>query len=153
MGTCDIFLAANLSTGKVLCDISDSHKGEDFNAWLQRIRDSVPLDKTIILIMDNHSSHLTSQNMEYLLDAKNKFEIVLTPVHGSWLDPSESYLSILSKQVLAKSRFENKDKLRSAVKDWAERRRRKHRFSFFATDYRRLKNMYNDDVNECKQRA
>jgi hypothetical protein len=121
-GTADIIVAVNLSRKTTIADVTKSHTGIDHGNWLRIIRESVPMKKTILLIEDNHSSHLTPNNMEYLLDPKNKFEVILTPTHGSWLDPTESVFSVLTKQILRLGRIESFEELRHGVMEWAKRR-------------------------------
>jgi len=142
-GTADILVAVNLSSQKTIATLTESHTGADHGIWLRKIRDSVPITKTILLIEDNHSSHLTPENIEYLTDPCNKFEVIMTPTHGSWLDPTEPVFAILSKQVLRLGRYEHFDTLHRNVSEWAERRFIVPKWLYSPEDFLRKQNRKN----------
>ena len=52
-GTCDLFAALEVATGKVITDIRPSHTSVDFIRFLNKINREVPKDLEVHLILDN----------------------------------------------------------------------------------------------------
>jgi transposase len=136
-GVADIMIGINMTLKKTYCDVKESHTGKDFYDWLVYLRSQVDANVTILLIMDNHASHLTPENIRYLTAPKNKFEVICTPTHGSWLDPSECVLSVLSRQVLNSSKFKTLEDLRRAVISWSNQRTTAPDFTYTSTQFNR----------------
>ena len=58
-GTCDLFAALDMASGKVLTDIRAQHTSDDFLAFLGIIDRNVPAELDVHLILDNLSTHKT----------------------------------------------------------------------------------------------
>ena len=113
-GTVDIFLWMDLVHGKTLIDTAKVHNENEFIMWLAKIRLEVSLVMTIILILDNHSVHLTPLVIRYC--EENRIQLVFTPVHASWLDPAENGFSIIERTILRGERIGSMEELRHQLK-------------------------------------
>jgi len=58
-GTCDLFAALEIATGKVITDIRASHTSADFVAFLNKVNREVPADLDVHVILDNLATHKT----------------------------------------------------------------------------------------------
>ena len=58
-GTCDLFAALEIATGKVITDIRARHTSADFVAFLNKVNRNVPADLDVHVILDNLSTHKT----------------------------------------------------------------------------------------------
>ena len=58
-GTCDLFAALEIATGKVITDIRPRHTSADFVAFLNKVNRAVPADLDVHVILDNLSTHKT----------------------------------------------------------------------------------------------
>ena len=58
-GTCDLFAALEIATGKVITDIRARHTSADFVAFLNKVNREVPADLDVHVILDNLSTHKT----------------------------------------------------------------------------------------------
>src|SRR5260370_4066114 len=47
-------------------------------------------ESVIRLIMDNHSAHISKETQTFLSTRPNRFQYVLPPKHGSWLNIVET---------------------------------------------------------------
>jgi hypothetical protein len=119
-GTCDIFLAQNLINGEILTTVKPTHKASDFLEWLNLVRSWIDIKKTIILLMDNSQVHLAPEVKDFLLEPSNKFEVVFTPTHASWLDPAEGCFSKVAKQVLDDARVPDMREMERRVAIWTQ---------------------------------
>jgi len=136
-GVGDIMIGINMTFKETYCDVKESHTGKDFHDWLINIRSRVDSNIIILLIMDNHASHLTPENVKYLNTPENNFEVICTPTHGSWLDPSECVLSVLSRQVLNSSKFKTREDLKKAIVNWSRQRKTAPNFTYTVTHFHR----------------
>ena len=44
----------------------------------------------IRIVLDNHSAHISQETRAFLASRPNRFQYVLTPKHGSWLNIVET---------------------------------------------------------------
>ena len=58
-GTCDLFAALEIATGKVITDIRPRHTSTDFVAFLNKVNREVPADLDVHVILDNLATHKT----------------------------------------------------------------------------------------------
>ena len=109
---------ANITDRRTRCD------------WAGQIKELVdvhyPKAGKITLVQDNLNTHHPSSLYEAFAPAEarrliDKFEIVYTPKHGSWLNIAEIELGVLNRQCLAE-RIGEKTELVLNVSDWEDRR-------------------------------
>jgi len=84
-GTCDLFAALDMASGKVITDIRAKHTSDDFLAFLGLIDRNVPADLDVHIIIDNLSAHKTPKVQKWLLRHR-RFHLHFTPTYGSWMN-------------------------------------------------------------------
>ncbi len=150
LGTCNVLLAVEPLAGLRHLRVFETKTKEDWARFTQETEGLYPFAKKITLICDNLNTHgpgswyktFPPEEAKRLMD---KFEIVHTPKHGSWLDVAEIELSVLSRQCLRR-RLDSMDKIESEANAWRERRNASHAkvdWQFTAQDARiKLKHLY-----------
>jgi len=115
LGTISLLAGIDLLTGKIIPQISDTHKSADFIAFLKILDQKYdPADK-IRIILDNHSVHTSKETRKYLETVPDRFEFVFTPTHGSWLNLIESFFGKLARVCLRGIRVKSKEELISRI--------------------------------------
>ena len=118
-GTCDLFAALEISTGKVITDIRARHTSADFVAFLNKINRNVPKDLDVHVILDNLSAHKTPTVQKWLLRHR-RFHLHFTPTYGSWMNLVERWFSALTTRKLQRSAHRNVKELADDIRAWAD---------------------------------
>jgi transposase len=118
-GTCDLFAALEIATGKVITDIRSSHKSDDFIVFLNKINREVPAGLNGHVILDNLSAHKTPKVQKWLLRHK-RFHFHFTPTYGSWMNLVERWFSALTTNKLQRSAHRNVNELAKDIRAWAD---------------------------------
>jgi hypothetical protein len=66
--------------------VEDRHRSVEFIGLLSDLDAKYPPECTIRVILDNHSAHISKETQAFLALHPNRFQYVLTPKHGSWLN-------------------------------------------------------------------
>ncbi len=111
LGTVSLLAGIDLHTGKVIPLVRDRHRSREFIEFLQEVDKQYPVDWTIRIILDNHSSHVSKETRAWLLEKPSRFEFVFTPKHGSWLNMIEMFFSKIARSFLRHIRVKNKQEL------------------------------------------
>jgi transposase len=114
LGTCSILAALDLHEGHVTARVEHRHRSREFIALLKDLDQYYPAGCTIRIILDNHSAHISKETRGYLATRPNRFQYVLTPKHGSWLNIVETLFGKMARTFLRHIR----------VGSWAELRER-----------------------------
>ena len=128
-GTCNIFLASEPLAGKRIVEVTERRTRQDWAQFLKVIADHYSEAEKITLVMDNLNTHTPGSFYETFPPevAKalwDRFELIYTPKHGSWLNIAEIELSVLSAQCLNR-RIAHIESARSEVKAWEKARNSK----------------------------
>ena len=115
LGTLSLLAALDLHTGHVIGQVHERHRSREFILLLKELDEYYPTDCTIRIILDNHSSHISKETMNYLKTRSNRFIYVHTPTHGSWLNLIETYFSKIARTFLKHIRVESKDELKERI--------------------------------------
>jgi len=123
-----------------------NRKAPQFARALSRISSAYPKASTIHLIMDNLNLHCEKSLTDTYGSRDGhrlwgRFTVHYTPKHGSWLDPAEIEVGLISRQCLGTKRVESLAELRARVRHWnsrADRERRKICWRFKTSDARRV---------------
>jgi transposase len=115
LGTCSILAGLDLHNGHVTARVERRHRSQEFIALLQDLDDYYPPDCTIRLILDNHSAHLSQETQAFLARRPNRFQYVLTPTHGSWLNIVETLFGKMARTFLRHIRVQSWDELRRRI--------------------------------------
>ena len=118
-GTCDLFAALEIATGKVITDVRSQHTSDDFIAFLNKINRNVPKDLEVHVILDNLSAHKTPKVHKWLLRHK-RFHFHFTPTYGSWMNLVERWFSALTTKKLQRSAHRNVKELAKDIRAWAD---------------------------------
>ncbi len=111
LGTVSLLAGIDLQTGEALPLVSDSHNSADYIEFLKILDTKYPKGDTIRLVLDNLKVDKAKKVIEYLSTVKNRFELVFTPKHASWLNLVESFFSKMTKQMLKGIRVKSKEEL------------------------------------------
>ena len=115
LGTCSILAGLDLHNGHVTARVERRHRSQEFIALLKDLDDYYPPDCTIRLILDNHSAHLSKETQAFLATRPNRFQYVLTPTHGSWLNIVETLFGKMARTFLRHIRVQSWDELRRRI--------------------------------------
>ena len=97
-GTCDLFAALEIATGKVITDIRPRHTSADFVAFLNKVNlRRSPADLDVHVILDNLATHKTPKVHKWLLRHR-RFHFHFTPTYGSWMNLVERWFSASTYQ-------------------------------------------------------
>ena len=115
LGTCSILAALDLHTGHVTARVERRHRSREFISLLKDLDAFYPPASTIRLIMDNHSAHISKETQVFLSARPNRFQYVLTPKHGSWLNIVETLFGKMSRTFLRHVRVQSWDELHDRI--------------------------------------
>ena len=76
---------------------------------------SYPPECTIRIILDNHSAHISKETHAFLSKHPNRFQYVLTPKHGSWLNIVETLFGKMARSFLRHIRVQSLDELKARI--------------------------------------
>ncbi len=105
-GVSNLFMMFEPLAGWRHVKVTDTRKAIDFAYCLKDLVDiHYPDAEKIVLVMDNLNTHTPASlykafSPEEAFRIAQKFEILFTPKHGSWLDMAEIEFSALSRQCL-----------------------------------------------------
>ena len=115
LGTCSILAALDLHNGHVTARVERRHRSREFIALLKDLDRYYPAHCTIRLILDNHSAHISKETQAFLATRPNRFQYVLTPKHGSWLNIVETLFGKMARTFLRKIRVQSWQELRDRI--------------------------------------
>ena len=118
-GTCDLFAALEIATGRVITDIRARHTSADFVAFLNKINRDVPKTLDVHIILDNLSAHKAPPVQKWLLRHK-RFHLHFTPTYGSWMNLVERWFSALTTKKLQRSAHNTVKELADDIRAWAD---------------------------------
>ena len=115
LGTCSILAALDLHEGHVTARVERRHRSREFIALLKDLDHYYPADCTIRIILDNHSAHISKETHVYLASRPNRFQYVLTPKHGSWLNIVETLFGKMARTFLRHIRVQSWEELKQRI--------------------------------------
>ena len=111
LGTRTLLAGIDLATGEVLGLVRARHRSREFVEWLQALDAKYDAQVKIQVVLDNHSAHVSKETRRYLATKPNRFELVFTPAHASWLNRIEMFFAKLSKHGLRGIRLDSAEEL------------------------------------------
>jgi hypothetical protein len=114
-GTCSILAALDLQDGHVTARVEDRHRSVEFIGLLSDLDAKYPPECSIRVILDNHSAHISKETQEFLSKHPNRFQYVLTPKHGSWLNIVETLFGKMARSFLRHIRVQSLDELKARI--------------------------------------
>ena len=115
LGTCSILAALDLHEGHVTARVERRHRSREFIALLKDLDQYYPPGCTIRMVLDNHSAHISRETQTYLASRPNRFQYVLTPKHGSWLNIVETLFGKMARTFLRHIRVQSWEELRDRI--------------------------------------
>lgn len=104
-GALHLFAAFDTRTGQVIGWNAARKRAEEFIAFLDLLDASVPPRiHRVHVVLDNLSVHRSAAVRTWLAD-HSRFRFVFPPVHCSWMNQVEQWLSILARKVLRAPNF------------------------------------------------
>jgi transposase len=119
-GTCSILAALDLQDGHVMARAEDRHRSVEFIGLLSDLDARYPPECTIRLILDNHSAHISKETQAFLARHPNRFQYVLTPKHGSWLNIVETLFGKMARSFLRHIRVQSLAELKARIRKGIE---------------------------------
>ena len=115
LGTCSILAALDLQDGHITARVEDRHRSVEFISLLSDLDAWYPPECTIRIILDNHSAHISKETRAFLSTRPNRFQYVLTPRHGSWLNIVETLFGKMARSFLRHIRVRSLDELKARI--------------------------------------
>lgn len=115
LGTVSILASLDLHTGKMIAQVHDRHRSQEFVQLLTELDEYYPKESTIRIVLDNHSAHISKETMGYLASRPGRFVYVHTPKHGSWLNLVETAFSKMARTFLRHIRVSSKKELKERI--------------------------------------
>lgn len=115
LGTCSILAALDLQDGHITARVEDRHRSIEFIRLLSDLDAKYPPECIIRIILDNHSAHLSKETHAFLSLHPNRFQYVLTPKHGSWLNIVETLFGKMARTFLRHIRVQSLDELKARI--------------------------------------
>jgi transposase len=115
LGTCSILAALDLHSGHVTARVERRHRSREFVGLLKDLDAYYPPESVIRLIMDNHSAHISKETHAFLASRPNRFQYVLTPKHGSWLNIVETLFGKMARTFLRHIRVQSWEELQDRI--------------------------------------
>jgi transposase len=119
-GTLSLYAAFNTKTGEVLGRTASRHTSAEFVAFLTDIVVNQPRGKEIHVIVDNLSTHKTTQVSEFL-QAHPKVRLHFTPTYSSWLNQVELWFAKIERDVIARGVFTSVPDLKRKIMRYIRR--------------------------------
>jgi transposase len=116
LGTCSILAALDLQDGHITARVEDRHRSIEFIGLLSDLDARYPPECTIRIILDNHSAHISKETQAFLSRHPNRFQYVLTPKHGSWLNIVETLFGKMARSFLRHIRVQSLDELKARIR-------------------------------------
>ena len=120
LGTVSLLAGLDLHTGRVIEQISNTHKSADFVGFLKKLDSQYPANQKIRLLLDNHSAHISKETRAYLDTVPQRFAFVFMPTHGSWLNLVENLFSKMTRTMLRGIRVATKQELVDRIHQYFE---------------------------------
>jgi transposase len=113
-GTASLMAAFEVHSGQVLAKDIARNNSVTFIDFLTEIEHKVAPELNIHLILDNGSSHSSKATKAWIAEHP-RFVAHYTPVHASWVNQVELFLSILTRRVIRRGNFSSRNDLVSKI--------------------------------------
>ena len=149
-GVCNVFMASEPLAGRRLTKVTERRTKAHWAVFVQEIAQSYPDAERITRVMDNLNTHTPASLYETFAPEQAKalwdrFDLVHTPKHGSWLNMAEIEINVMVSQCLDR-RIDSIETARREVAAWQARRdnlQAKVNWQFTTKDARiKLKRLY-----------
>jgi len=118
-GTTNLYAALDVASGKVIADLTERHRSDEFRRFLNLINRSVPEDLDIHVIVDNSSTHKTPEVHRWLV-RHPRFTLHFTPTYSSWMNLVERWFAELTNKWLRRGTHRSTKELEAAISSWID---------------------------------
>jgi len=118
-GTTNLYAALDVASGKVIADMTERHRADEFRRFLNLINRSVPPDLDIHVIVDNSSTHKTPEIHRWLV-RHPRFTLHFTPTYSSWMNLVERWFAELTNKWLRRGTHRSTKELEAAISSWID---------------------------------
>jgi transposase len=118
-GTCSLFAALDMASGKVISSVHRRHRHQEFLKFLKKIDAAVPAGLDVHLICDNYGTHKTPEVKKWLI-RHPRFELHFTPTSSSWLNLVERWFGELTNRKLRRSAHTSVKELEADIRAWVD---------------------------------
>lgn len=130
-GTANVFCVVEPKRGRHFNRATPRRTGPEFARLLRDLVARYPRARTIHLVLDNLNVHRRASLARAFGDEPagriwSRLTLHYTPIHGSWLNPAEIEVSLLSRQCLGHRRIPAFARLRREVCAWNRSLNRLH---------------------------
>ncbi len=115
-GTATLLAALDVATGKVAGQMTETHRSEDFCAFLDHVAAGLDPAAEVHVILDNLSAHGSARVNDWLRDHPD-WTFHFTPTSASWMNAVEGFFSKLARQRLKNAVFNSLDACITAIED------------------------------------
>src|SRR6202163_1834090 len=113
-GTTTLFAALDVLEGKVIGRCMQRHRHQEFIRFLNAIEKTVPMKKTVHVILDNYAAHKHPKVIAWLA-RHPRVTFHFTPTSASWLNAVEGFFAVLTKRRLKRGTFVGIVDLQAAI--------------------------------------
>ena len=126
-GSRSLVVAVQPGTGELILGRTFPSRGyntDETIGFLRELAQTLPHIRTIHLVWDNGTTHVSKQMKRFLGSGEGqRFRVLYTPAHASWLNLAENFFSRFSRRYLAGRRYESlqalDEHLKAATLDYA----------------------------------
>lgn len=116
-GTTTLFAALDVASGLVIGECLPRHRAKEFLRFLRRIDRAVHRDLDVHLILDNYSTHKTTE-VKAWLTKHPRFHCHFTPTSASWLNLVERFFAEITRKRIRRGTFTSVADLEVAIYDY-----------------------------------
>src|ERR1700735_3714383 len=118
-GTTNLYAALDVASGRVIADLTERHRADEFRRFLNLINRSVPADLDVHVIVDNSATHKTPEIHRWLV-RHPRFTLHFTPTYSSWMNLVERWFAELTNKWLRRGTHRSTKELEKSINDWIE---------------------------------
>lgn len=150
-GTCAYQAAWDVHRAKLFGQVVERNTIQTFDAFVARVMSAEPYASAerVFRIVDNGTVHRGQASVDRLEAAWSALRLVHLPVHASWLNQIEIYVSVLQRKALTPDDFASFEEIATRVLGFQERYQtvaKPFEWKFTRTDLERL-------LNRCEART
>lgn len=120
-GVTNLYAALNVASGKVIGACTNRHRHQEYIQFLKLVDKRCPKGMQLHMIVDNLSSHKTTEVKEYLGANPGRFVIHYTPTHSSWLNMVERWLAEITTKSIRRGSWASVSELERAIMEYVHR--------------------------------
>jgi len=110
-GTVNLLASLTAYNGQMWAECLDKNDGEHFRPAVRRLLHPYGWANRIHLIIDNGSSHISTDTMAFFYDLAPRVHVLFTPVNASWLNQAESLLEAFSERYLLRGNWSSRPQM------------------------------------------